>query len=155
MCVGVSLCTVCVCIITTSVHDSSGVHMFERTAELDKVLPHCSLWDKPPLLLKVLLSKCKHTHMHRGTDTENKVILAYLREGKHKIFSQEFEKVLCGTEYNFRLVAKCLCLHVFIQHPSPASVPSSVTPLNATQTTLLLVGPLPNQAPSHFLYGLQ
>lgn len=38
----------------TSMHDSSGVHMFERTAELDKVLPHCSLWDKPSLLLKVL-----------------------------------------------------------------------------------------------------
>lgn len=44
----------CACVNNTSVHDSSGVHMFKRTAELDKVLPHCSLWDKPPLLLKVL-----------------------------------------------------------------------------------------------------
>lgn len=51
MCVCVCLC---VFIKATSVHDSPGVHVFECTAELDKVLPHCSLWDKPPLLLKVL-----------------------------------------------------------------------------------------------------
>lgn len=44
----------CMCISATSVHDSPGVHVFERTAELDEVLPHRSLWDKPPLLLKVL-----------------------------------------------------------------------------------------------------
>lgn len=54
MCLNVCLCTVCVCTNTTSVHDSPGVHMFKCTAELYKVLPHRSLWDKPPLLLKVL-----------------------------------------------------------------------------------------------------
>lgn len=45
----------CVCVfINTSVHDSPGVHVFEGTAELDKILPHCSLRDEPSLLLKVL-----------------------------------------------------------------------------------------------------
>jgi len=45
---------VCVCAHDTSVHDSPGVHVFEGAAELDKVFPHRSLWDEPPLLLKVL-----------------------------------------------------------------------------------------------------
>lgn len=44
----------CPCITVTSVHDSPGVHVFECTAELDKVLPHRSLRDEPPLLLEVL-----------------------------------------------------------------------------------------------------
>lgn len=52
------------------------------------------------------------------------------------------------------MVAKCLCLCAFIQHPSPAPVPSSDSTANGSQT-LLSVCPLPNRAPSHFLYGLQ
>lgn len=62
---------------------------------------------------------------------------------------------MCGMEYNLEVVAKFLCLCVFIQYPSPASVPCSDSTVNATQTALLTACPLPNQAPSHFPYGLQ
>lgn len=62
---------------------------------------------------------------------------------------------MCGMEYNLEVVAKFLCLCVFIQHPSPASVPCSDSTVNATQTALLTACPLPNQALSHFPYGLQ
>lgn len=56
--------SVCVHVDATSVHDSPGVHVFKRAAELDKVFPHCSLRDQPPLFLEVLLSKHTRTHTY-------------------------------------------------------------------------------------------
>ena len=38
----------------TPVHDSAGVHVLQGAAQLDEILPDRSLWDEPPLLLKVL-----------------------------------------------------------------------------------------------------
>ena len=39
----------------TSVHDPAGVHVLERTAELDKVLPDGPLRDQPLLFFEMLL----------------------------------------------------------------------------------------------------
>lgn len=77
VCVSVRACVkACPCITVTSVHDSPGVHVFECTAELDKVLPHRSLWDEPPLLLKVLQNQAATTtHTHRNRTEKRKVVL--------------------------------------------------------------------------------
>ncbi len=38
----------------TSVHDTSGVHVFQCAADLDKVFPDCPFRDESTLLLEVL-----------------------------------------------------------------------------------------------------
>ncbi len=49
----------CVCIRKkvsefTSMHDSAWVHVFQRAAQLHKILPYRSFRNQPPLLLKIL-----------------------------------------------------------------------------------------------------
>lgn len=45
--------SVCVC-VCTSVHDTSRVHVLQRTTELNKVLPYRLFRDQPPLFLEML-----------------------------------------------------------------------------------------------------
>lgn len=119
--------------------------MFKRTAELDKVLPHRSLRDKPPLLLKVLENKAGHTNSNTHTHEpkqRRKVASAQKREQMISDMNDSLTVVQPGTVWHVILFyyggtyKQCLHLCVFMRYLSPVTLPESV---NGTQIALLSV----------------
>ena len=44
-------------LVSTSVHDSSGMHVLKSATNLCEILPYSPLWDEPLLLLEMLERK--------------------------------------------------------------------------------------------------